>query len=185
MSFEYLSGLSPKKNFSPQVVPDAVEVLLIEQNFTDGLIKGMVGQVRRDLFPARRSTGQLDGETSIELVTQVTLLVISALLTWSVRTRTWRKALDQAATSRWAASCQTCVHPQSSALCWASLWNGNADGHVWAAHPLRWSGNNLTSQSERLRPWAGLRVLPSRPFLNHHSSWASAWASLPSLWKPQ
>lgn len=81
MSFEYLSGLSPKKNFSPQVVPDAVEVLLIEQNFTDGLIKGTVGQVRRDLFPARRSTGQLDGETSIELVTQVTLLVISALLT--------------------------------------------------------------------------------------------------------
>lgn len=38
-------GCSPEKDFSPQVVPDTVEVLLIEQNFTDGPVKGAVGQV--------------------------------------------------------------------------------------------------------------------------------------------
>lgn len=50
--------LSPEKDLSPQVVPDAIEVLLIEQNFTDGPVKGTVGQVGHDVLPATGSTDQ-------------------------------------------------------------------------------------------------------------------------------
>lgn len=38
-------GLSPEQDFSPQVVPNSIKVLLIEQNFTDRPVKGAVGQV--------------------------------------------------------------------------------------------------------------------------------------------
>lgn len=115
-------------------------------------------------------------------MTHVTLLLAS-LQTWSFCTQTWCRALCSAAMCHCAASCQTGVRPQSSALCRASLWSKNAGGHVWAAHPLWWSGNNPTSRSERLRPWAGLPVPSLLSALYHHSSWAWAWASLPSLWK--
>lgn len=44
---------SPEEDFSPQVVPDTIEVLLIEQNFTDGPVKGTVRQVRHNVLPAK------------------------------------------------------------------------------------------------------------------------------------
>lgn len=106
-----------------------------------------------------------------------------ASLTWIFRTQTKRRDLCWAARSHWAPSCQTCVYPRSSALCRASLGNKNAGGHVWAAHPLWWSGNSLTSQNERRYPWVVLLVLFSFAVWVHLSLWASASASLPSLWK--
>lgn len=61
------SCLSPEKDFGPQVVPDTVEVLLIEQNFADGPVEGAVGQVRHDVLPAKKIlTGQRDGDNLVE-----------------------------------------------------------------------------------------------------------------------
>ncbi len=58
--------LSPEKDFSPQVVPDTVEVLLIEQSFTDGPVKGAVRQVRQHVLPAKTLTGQCDSDDVAE-----------------------------------------------------------------------------------------------------------------------
>ncbi len=135
-------------------------------------------QRRGQTGATQRSPCKKDKLVSVtdDWVEQVTHVTLSALLTWSFCTQTWCRALCQAATPHWAASAQTGVHPQSSALCRASLWSKSAGGHVWAAHPLRWSGNNPTSRSGRLYPWAGLPDLPLLSVLVHHSSWASEWA---------
>lgn len=50
--------VSPEQDFSPQVVADTIEVLLIEQDFTDGPVEGAVRQVLQHVFPARQRWAQ-------------------------------------------------------------------------------------------------------------------------------
>lgn len=69
--------LSPEKDFSSQIVPDSIEILLIEQNFTDGPVKGAVRQVRHHVLPAKLLS---DGQCDI-LTEQGTQVTPSALLT--------------------------------------------------------------------------------------------------------
>lgn len=54
---EVVLFLSPEKNFSPKIVPDAIEVLLVEQDFTNGPFECTVSQVRHNVLPARVMNG--------------------------------------------------------------------------------------------------------------------------------
>lgn len=47
---------SPVKDLRPEIVADAIEVLLIEQDFTDGPVKGTVRQVRHHILPVKSSS---------------------------------------------------------------------------------------------------------------------------------
>ena len=47
------SNLEPEQNFSPEVVPDAVEVLLVEHDFADGPVETRVSEVGQHVLTER------------------------------------------------------------------------------------------------------------------------------------
>ena len=170
---------TPEKDLCPQVVPNAVEVVLVKQGLTDGPLESPVGQMGEDLFSERTKTplrSQLRDQSG--WVDLHDVFISTHPLTWSSRTQTWCRAPGHAASCRWAANCQTCVCPQSSALGRAFRWKRNANGHVSAALPLMWIGNSRTYRSGKRCPWV---ALCSPPW--HRSSWVLTWAWLPSPWK--
>ena len=57
----------PEKDLCPQVVPNAVEVVLVKQGLTDGPFKSPVGQIGEDLFSVRIKTLRVTIKRSVRM----------------------------------------------------------------------------------------------------------------------